>query len=157
MTDSASSTKPEGAKAVDVEEDTPEYQEMIMFYISNFVRASLTLWCLAIISLAYIKLPPRMFGMDIPEQRIDATYSAGLLGNLLASYGISIGGMSKKKKRENGESQNGNGSSNNSKQAHSIIEVRYPLTVEVGNGQAIKIDPITQKPIDPISGRLETT
>ena len=79
------------------------------------------------------------------------------VGNLLASYGISIGGMSKKKKRENGESQNGNGSSNNSKQAHSIIEVRYPLTVEVGNGQAIKIDPITQKPIAPISGRLETT
>ena len=37
MTDSASSTKPEGAKAVDVEEDTPEYQEMIMFYISNLV------------------------------------------------------------------------------------------------------------------------
>ena len=55
------------------EDDTPEYQEKIMFYISNFIRASLTLWCLAIISLAYIKLPPKMFGMEIPEQRIDAT------------------------------------------------------------------------------------
>ena len=152
MANPASPTKPESAKAVDDEDDTPEYQEMIMFYISNTVRAGLTLWCLIIISLAYIKLPPRMFGMDIPEQRIDATYSAGLLGNLLASYGISIGGMGKKKK--NGEGQNGSGISNNSGQAHSIIEVRYPLTVEVGNGQTVKIDPITNKPIDPVSGKL---
>ena len=154
MANPASPTKPESKKVVEDEDDTPEYQEMIMFYISNTVRAGLTLWCLIIISLAYIKLPPRMFGMDIPEQRIDATYSAGLLGNLLASYGISIGGMSKKKKRENGEGQNGSGSSNNSGQAHSIIEVRYPLTVEVGNGEAVKIDPITQKPIDPVTGKL---
>ena len=146
--------KEKEVKVIEEDDDTPEYQEMIMFYISNAVRASLTLWCLAIISLAYIKLPPRMFGMDIPEQRIDATYSAGLLGNLLASYGISIGGMSKKKKRDNGEGQNGSGSSNNNRQAHSIIEVRYPLKVEVGNGEAVKIDPITQKPIDPVTGKL---
>ena len=69
-----------------------------------------------------------MFGMDIPEQRIDATYSAGLLGNLLASYGISIGGMGKKKKRENGESQNGNGSSGNDTQTQTI-RVEQPLII----------------------------
>ena len=134
------------------EDDTPEYQEMIMFYISNVVRASLTLWCLAIISLAYIKLPPKMFGMEIPEQRIDATYSAGLLGNLLASYGISIGGMSKKKKRENGEGQNGSGSSNNS--AETVIRLLHDVELKVDKP---KIDKITNKPIDPITGRLETT
>ena len=134
------------------EDDTPEYQEMIMFYISNAVRASLTLWCLAIISLAYIKLPPKMFGMEIPEQRIDATYSAGLLGNLLASYGISIGGMSKKKKRENGEGQNGSGSSNNS--AETVIRLLHDVELKVDKP---KIDKITNKPIDPITGRLETT
>ena len=122
MADSVSPTK-----EIDEHEDTPEYQEMIMFYISNVIRASLTLWCLAIISLAYIKLPPRMFGMDIPEQRIDATYSAGLLGNLLASYGISIGGMSKKKK--NGEGQNGNGSSSNDTQTQTI-RIEQPLIIK---------------------------
>ena len=113
---------------------------------------ALTLWCLAIISLAYIKLPPKMFGMEIPEQRIDATYSAGLLGNLLASYGISIGGMSKKKKRENGEGQNGSGSSNNS--AETVIRLVHDVELKVDKP---KIDPITKKPIDPVSGRLETT
>ncbi len=122
MADSVSPTK-----EVAEHEDTPEYQEMIMFYISNVIRASLTLWCLAIISLAYIKLPPRMFGMDIPEQRIDATYSAGLLGNLLASYGISIGGMGKKKK--NGEGQNGNGSSSNDTQTQTI-RIEQPLIIK---------------------------
>jgi len=152
MANPASPTKPESAKEVEDEDDTPEYQEMIMFYISNTVRAGLTLWCLIIISLAYIKLPPRMFGMDIPEQRIDATYSAGLLGNLLASYGISIGGMSKKKKRENGEGQNGSGSSNNS--AETVIRLVHDVELKVDKP---KIDPITKKPIDPISGRLETT
>tara|TARA_Y100001963_G_C6540342_1_gene335192 strand:- start:44 stop:499 length:456 start_codon:yes stop_codon:yes gene_type:complete len=134
------------------EDDTPEYQEMIMFYISNVIRAGLTLWCLAIISLAYIKLPPKMFGMEIPEQRIDATYSAGLLGNLLASYGISIGGMGKKKRRENGEGQNGSGSSNNC--AETVVRIQQPIVIRAENP---KIDPITNKPVDPVSGRLETT
>ena len=144
--------KEKEVKVTEEEDDTPEYQEMIMFYISNVVRASLTLWCLAIISLAYIKLPPKMFGMEIPEQRIDATYSAGLLGNLLASYGISIGGMSKKKKRENGEGQNGSGSSNNC--AETVIRLLHPIELKVDRP---KIDEITKKPIDPITGRLETT
>ena len=144
--------KEKEVKITEEEDDTPEYQEMIMFYISNVVRASLTLWCLAIISLAYIKLPPKMFGMEIPEQRIDATYSAGLLGNLLASYGISRGGMSKKKKRENGEGQNGSGSGNNC--AETVIRLLHPIELKVDSP---KIDEITKKPIDPITGRLETT
>ena len=144
--------KEKEVKVIEEDDDTPEYQEMIMFYISNAIRASLTLWCLAIISLAYIKLPPKMFGMEIPEQRIDATYSAGLLGNLLASYGISIGGMSKKKKRENGEGQNGSGSSNN--RAETVIRLVHDVELKVDKP---KIDPITKRPIDPISGRLETT
>jgi len=148
-------TAPPKEKEVEInkeDDDTPEYQEMIMFYISNIIRASLTLWCLAIISLAYIKLPPKMFGMEIPEQRIDATYSAGLLGNLLASYGISIGGMGKKKKRENGEGQNGSGSGNNC--AETIVRIQQPIVIRADKP---KIDEITQKPIDPVTGRLETT
>ena len=136
MANPASPTKPESAKAVDDDDDTPEYQEMIMFYISNTVRAGLTLWCLIIISLAYIKLPPRMFGMDIPEQRIDATYSAGLLGNLLASYGISIGGMSKKKK--NGQGENGNGVSSDGKQTQTI-RIEQPLIIKTEPPIATKV------------------
>jgi len=136
MANPANPTKPKNTVAIDDEDDTPEYQEMIMFYISNTIRAGLTLWCLIIISLAYIKLPPRMFGMEIPEQRIDATYSAGLLGNLLASYGISIGGMTKKKK--NGEGQNGNGSSSNDTQTQTI-RIEQPLIIKTEPPTASKV------------------
>jgi len=136
MANPVNPTKQKNTVAIDDEDDTPEYQEMIMFYISNTIRAGLTLWCLIIISLAYIKLPPRMFGMDIPEQRIDATYSAGLLGNLLASYGISIGGMSKKKK--NGEGQNGNGSSSNDTQTQTI-RIEQPLVIKTEPPTASKV------------------
>ena len=136
MANPASPTKLKSENVVDDEDDTPEYQEMIMFYISNTVRAGLTLWCLVIISLAYIKLPPRMFGMDIPEQRIDATYSAGLLGNLLASYGISIGGMSKKKK--NGQGENGNGISSDGKQTQTI-RIEQPLIIKTEPPIATKV------------------
>ena len=136
MANPVNPTKPKNTVAIDDEDDTPEYQEMIMFYISNTIRAGLTLWCLIIISLAYIKLPPRMFGMDIPEQRIDATYSAGLLGNLLASYGISIGGMTKKKK--NGEGQNGNGSSSNDTQTQTI-RIEQPLVIKTEPPTASKV------------------
>ena len=136
MANPISPTKPKSENVVDDDDDTPEYQEMIMFYISNTVRAGLTLWCLVIISLAYIKLPPRMFGMDIPEQRIDATYSAGLLGNLLASYGISIGGMSKKKK--NGQGENGNGSSSDGKQTQTI-RIEQPLIIKTEPPIATKV------------------
>ena len=45
-----------------------------------------------------------MFGLDIPDQpRIDSTFAAGLLGNILAGWGISVGannGNKKKKKEE---------------------------------------------------------
>jgi len=136
MANPASPTKPKITNVVDDDDDTPEYQEMIMFYISNTVRAGLTLWCLVIISLAYIKLPPKMFGMDIPEQRIDATYSAGLLGNLLASYGISIGGMSKKKK--NGQGENGSGISSDGKQTQTI-RIEQPLIIKTEPPIATKV------------------
>ena len=136
MANPVSPTKPKSENVVDDEDDTPEYQEMIMFYISNFIRAGLTFWCLAIISLAYIKLPPKMFGMEIPEQRIDATYSAGLLGNLLASYGISIGGMSKKKK--NGQGENGNGVSSDGKQTQTI-RIEQPLIIKTEPPIATKV------------------
>ena len=131
MSITANPKKTEQPKVDIVEDDdTPEYQEMITFYLSNGIRTLLLLWCLIIISLAYIKFPPRILGLDIPEQRIDATYSAGLLGNLLASFGISIGGTGNKKKKngENGKSENGVGPSDNSQQAQTI-RIEQPLVI----------------------------
>ena len=87
-----------------VSEDQPEYQEKIMFLVSTTAQGAILFWCICVLSLGYIKLPTRMFGLDIPDQpRIDSTFAAGLLGNILAGWGISVGannGNKKKKKEE---------------------------------------------------------
>jgi Na+/glutamate symporter len=45
-----------------------------------------------------------MFGVEIPDQpRIDSTFAAGLLGNILAGWGISVGGNNNKKKKKEEE------------------------------------------------------
>jgi hypothetical protein len=84
-------------------EDQPEYQEKIMFLVSTSAQGFILFWCICVLSLGYIKLPTSMFGVEIPDQpRIDSTFAAGLLGNILAGWGISVGSNngSKKKKKE---------------------------------------------------------
>ena len=94
--------KEESTKPLKVQEDQPEYQEKIMFLVSTSAQGFILLWCLLVLSLGYVKLPTSMFGVEIPDQpRIDSTFAAGLLGNILAGWGISVGGNNnKKKKRE---------------------------------------------------------
>ena len=113
-----------------VEEDTPEYQEKIMFIVSTTISCFLTFWCLCVLTLGYVKLPTRMFGIDIPadQPRIDSTFAAGLLGNLLSSaFGITIGGSVNKKKK-NGDVQNDNGGSSNDTQTQTI-RIEQPLII----------------------------
>jgi hypothetical protein len=91
-------------------EDQPEYQEKIMFLVSTSAQGFILFWCICVLSLGYIKLPTSMFGVEIPDQpRIDSTFAAGLLGNILAGWGISVGGNNnKKKKREEEQISAGN-------------------------------------------------
>ncbi len=85
-------------------EDQPEYQEKIMFLVSTSAQGFILFWCLCVLSLGYIKLPTSMFGVEIPDQpRIDSTFAAGLLGNILAGWGISVGGNGGKKKKKEEE------------------------------------------------------
>jgi len=116
--------------AVLEDDDTPDYQEKIMFLIGAGAKSLILLWCLCILSLAYIKLPSKIFGMDWPDQRVDATFAAGLLGNVLAGFGISVGagGGKKKKNGEGGPSQNGDGTPGNSSQTQTI-RVEQPLII----------------------------
>ena len=95
----------EEIKAVEAiaEEDKPEYQEKIVFLVSLVFQSIIVTWCLLVLSLGYVKLPNRILGMDLPDQpRIDNTFCAALLGNILAGWGISVGaGGNGKKKRKN--------------------------------------------------------
>ena len=134
----------EKAQKVLDDEDKPEYQEKIMFLVSTSAQGAILFWCICVLSLGYIKLPTRMFGMDIPDQpRIDSTFAAGLLGNILAGWGISVGannGNKKKKKEE------GSGAIPTAGGYQTII-VKQPIELIAKPAEVRRVDPITNRPI----------
>ena len=87
----------------ELEDEKPDYQEKITFLISTVAQGFILAWCLVVLSLGYIKLPNKLFGIDIPDQpRVDSTFAAGLLGNILGGLGISVNaaqGAKKEKER----------------------------------------------------------
>ena len=91
-------------------------------------------------SLGYIKLPNKLFGIDIPDQpRVDSTFAAGLLGNILGGLGISVNAAqgAKKKKKEEGE----NGNIGNSAGGTQTIIIKQPLEIVTTKPDVIKVDP----------------
>ena len=130
-------------KEKQLEDEKPDYQEKITFLISTIAQAFILAWCLLVLSLGYIKLPNRLFGLDIPDQpRVDSTFAAGLLGNILGGLGISVnaaqGAKKKKKDGENGTIGNLNGSV-------SHIIIRQPLEIVTTKPDVIKVDPNSSK------------
>ena len=126
-----------------IEDEKPDYQEKITFLISTIAQAVILAWCLLVLSLGYIKLPNRLFGLDIPDQpRVDSTFAAGLLGNILGGLGISVNAAqgAKKKKKEDGNSSNGNSSG-----SVSTIIIKQPLEIVTSKPDVIKVDPNSSK------------
>ena len=121
-----------------IEDEKPDYQEKITFLISTVAQGFILAWCLVVLSLGYIKLPNKLFGIDIPDQpRVDSTFAAGLLGNILAGMGVSVnaaqGSKKKKKETENGAIGNSNGSV-------STIIIKQPLEIVTKKPNVIKVD-----------------
>ena len=121
------------------EDDKPDYQEKITFLISTVAQGFILAWCLVVLSLGYIKLPNKLFGIDIPDQpRVDSTFAAGLLGNILGGLGISVnaaqGAKKKKKEGENGTISNSNGG------VQTII-IKQPIELITTKPEVIKADP----------------
>ena len=122
-----------------LEDDKPDYQEKITFLVSTVAQAFILTWCLLVLSLGYIKLPNKLFGIDIPDQpRVDSTFAAGLLGNILGGLGISVNaaqGAKKKKKEEE------NGNIGNSSSGTQTIIIKQPLEIVTTKPDVIKVDP----------------
>ncbi len=130
-------------KQKELEDDKPDYQEKISFLISTVAQSFILAWCLIVLSLGYIKLPNRLFGIDIPDQpRVDSTFAAGLLGNILAGMGVSVNAaQGAKKKKKDGE----NGTIGNSSGSTSTIIIRQPLEIVTTKPDVIKVDPNSSK------------
>ena len=132
-------------KIKQTEDDKPEYQEKIIFLTSTIFQSIIVAWCLLVLSLGYVKLPNRMFGVDLPDQpRIDNTFCAALLGNILAGWGLSVGagGAAKKKKKENETAATNNTNSN----GEQIIIIRQPIELITSKPDVVKVDPTKSKP-----------
>ena len=133
-------TKDLPKKTKELEDDKPDYQEKITFLVSTVAQAFILTWCLLVLSLGYIKLPNKLFGMEIPDQpRVDSTFAAGLLGNILGGLGISVNAAqgAKKKKKEEGE----NGVIGNSSGGTQTIIIKQPLEIVTTKPNVIKVDP----------------
>ncbi len=126
-------------KIKELDDEKPDYQEKITFLISTVAQGFILAWCLLVLSLGYIKLPNKLFGIDIPDQpRVDSTFAAGLLGNILGGLGISVNaaqGAKKKKKEEE------KGTINNNDSGYQTIIIKQPIELITTKPQVIKVDP----------------
>ncbi len=53
--------------------------------LSTMVRLGILIWSGAILTLAYIKLPP---ALGVPEQKLDPTFIASVFTGTLATFGV---------------------------------------------------------------------
>ena len=125
------------------EDDKPDYQEKITFLVSTIAQGFILTWCLLVLSLGYVKLPNKLFGVDIPDQpRVDSTFAAGLLGNILGGLGISVnaaqGAKKKKKENENGVIGDSGGGTQ-------TIIIRQPIELITSKPDVVKVDPTKPK------------
>ncbi len=83
--------------------DAAEDKEEQMMILSTFVRLGILVWSGAILTLAYVELPP---ALKIPKQDLDPTFIASVFTGVLATFGVQTskkggsnsggGGISKK-------------------------------------------------------------
>ena len=124
-------------------DEKPDYQEKITFLISTVAQGFILAWCLLVLSLGYIKLPNKLFGLDIPDQpRVDSTFAAGLLGNILGGLGISVNAaQGAKKKKKEGE----NGLNSNNYGGYQTIIIKQPIELITSKPDVIKVEPTKPK------------
>ena len=139
----AEKPKDSSQKTKELEDDKPDYQEKITFLVSTVAQAFILTWCLLVLSLGYIKLPNKLFGMDIPDQpRVDSTFAAGLLGNILGGLGISVNAaQGAKKKKKEGE----NGMIGDPNSGYQTIIIKQPIELITQQPNVTKVDRIPPK------------
>ena len=67
-----------------LKEAADDKEEQLAIF-STFVRLGILVWSGAILTLAYIKLPPKL---GIPEQKLDPTFIASVFTGVLATFGV---------------------------------------------------------------------
>ena len=114
-----------------IKEAADDKEEQLAIF-STFVRLGILIWSGGILTLAYIKLPPKL---GIPEQKLDPTFIASVFTGVLATFGVQAS-------KKNG----GNGGV-----SKSDMEFLIKKATEAAPHQIIRIEqqPITLTPGEP--------
>ncbi len=81
--------KPEEKKGLlkKLKESVDDKEEQIAI-LSTFVRLGILIWSGAILTLAYVEMPP---AFKIPKQDLDPTFIASVFTGVLATFGVQAG------------------------------------------------------------------
>ena len=116
--------------------------------LSTFVRLGVVIWSGFILTLNYVELP----GLG-KQERIDPTFIASVFTGALASFGLETakkrgdGTYKADEERKKAEAANG-----------SVTTMRFETGVKIipiqPRQERLEVDEITQRPIDPETGKL---
>ena len=100
MADTKTPPKEEKKGLIGKLKEAAEDKEEQMMILSTFVRLGILVWSGAILTLAYVELPP---ALKIPKQDLDPTFIASVFTGVLATFGVQAG-----KNKSNGSSGGAN-------------------------------------------------
>ena len=138
-----------------LQELTPDKEEQIAL-VGVAVRLGIVVWSGFCLTLAYIDLP------GFPKQTFDPTFIASIFTSTLTTFGVQAaskkggGGVSKEEMQKMM-------AANQAGAGEQIIRVQTPIKIQSPDGGEIqqvvqapaKIDPLTGKEIDPITGQFK--
>ena len=120
-----------------LKESVDDKEEQLVI-LSTFVRLGILIWSGAILTLAYVELPP---ALQVPKQDLDPTFIASVFTGVLATFGVQAG-----KKAANG----GNGGGGISKQD---MERLIEAAAQTAPTQTIRVE---QAPVKIVSAKDDT-
>ena len=121
--------------------DATDDKEEQLAIFSTFVRLGILVWSGAILTLAYIKLPPKL---GIPEQKLDPTFIASVFTGVLATFGVQA------TKGKNGAAGGGIGKADLQKLIDAAAQTAPSQTIRLEQGP-IKLQ-TGEPPVNPPKG-----
>ena len=119
-----------------LKESVDDKEEQIAI-LSTFVRLGILIWSGAILTLAYVELPP---ALQVPKQDLDPTFIASVFTGVLATFGVQAGK----------KAANGNGGGGISKQD---MERLIEAAARTAPTQTIRVE---QAPVKIVSAKDDT-
>ena len=104
--------------------EAAEDKEEQMMILSTFVRLGILVWSGAILTLAYVELPP---ALKIPKQDLDPTFIASVFTGVLATFGVQAG-------------KNKNGSSGGANISKKDMEILIEKASQTAPAQVVRIE-----------------